>query len=200
MISSIKSIIRALVAPSHRISLPGPLWRKLFDELERRGENRHESGAFLLGVRQGERGEVIDVVFYEDLDTDTYSTGVCILHAPAFARLWNLCRERKLTVLGDVHTHPNLAHQSSSDRTNPMVARVGHVAIIVPNFAAPPQISPSWEYTNIAATIDGLIGPQEMAAASSTSACGVEIDQHDQSSQPSPNSQVLHGCRSRKQS
>ena len=138
MISSIKSIIRALVAPSHRISLPGPLWRKLFDELERRGENRHESGAFLLGVRQGERREVIDVVFYEDLDKDAYSTGVCILHAPAFARLWNLCRERKLTVLGDVHTHPGLSHQSSSDRTNPMVARGGHVAIIVPNFAATP--------------------------------------------------------------
>ena len=58
--------------------------------------------------------------------------------APAFARLWTLCRERKLTVIGDVHTHPGPAHQSGLDRTNPMVARAEHVAIIVPNFAASP--------------------------------------------------------------
>ena len=138
MIFLIKSIIRALVAPSHRISLPASLWRRLSTGLERRGENRHEAGAFLLGVRHGERCEVVDVVFYDDLDADAYSTGVCVLHAPAFAHLWNVCREHKLTVIGDVHTHPGLAHQSSVDRTNPMVARVGHVAIIVPNFAASP--------------------------------------------------------------
>ena len=138
MIFLIKSIIRALVAPNHRISLPIPLWRRLSTELERRGANSHESGAFLLGVRHGERREVVDVVFYDDLDADAYSTGNCVLHSPAFARLWSLCREHKLTVIGDVHTHPGLAHQSSSDRTNPMVARVGHVAIIVPQFAAAP--------------------------------------------------------------
>ena len=138
MIFSIRAIIRALVAPSHRISFPGPLWLRLFTELELRGESRHEAGAFLLGIRRGKRREVIDVVFYDDLDPDAYSTGVCVLHAPAFARLWALCRERKLTVIGDVHTHPGPAHQSGLDRTNPMVARAEHVAIIVPNFAASP--------------------------------------------------------------
>ena len=100
MIFSIRAIIRALVAPSHRISFPGPLWLRLFTELELRGESRHEAGAFLLGIRRGKRREVIDVVFYDDLDPDAYSTGVCVLHAPAFARLWALCRERKLTVIG----------------------------------------------------------------------------------------------------
>ena len=57
---------------------------------------------------------------------------------PLLLRAFGTCAELKLTVLGDVHTHPGLSHQSSSDRTNPMVARGGHVAIIVPNFAAPP--------------------------------------------------------------
>ena len=33
------------------------------------------------------------------------------------------------------HTHPGAAFQSHSDRTNPMVAREGHIAIIVPDFA-----------------------------------------------------------------
>jgi len=45
-----------------------------------------------------------------------------------------------LTVIADVHTHPGAARQSEADRTNPMVARAGHVAIIVPRYACPPVI------------------------------------------------------------
>jgi proteasome lid subunit RPN8/RPN11 len=69
------------------------------------------------------------------LDPGAYKTGVCILYADAFSRLWAICRERKLTVVGDVHTHGGRAVQSESDRMNPMVARAGHIALIVPNFA-----------------------------------------------------------------
>ncbi len=138
MTFSIKTIIRALLAPEHGLSCPRKLWWSLLAELDRRGERRHEAGAFLLGFQRGKRREVTDVVFYDELDPHAYASGVCILHAPAFARLWALCRERDLTVVGDVHTHPGVAFQSESDRTNPMVARDGHVAIIVPDFAVAP--------------------------------------------------------------
>ncbi len=135
MIYSIKAAIRAFVAPSHRINFPRSSWRWLINELYRRGKNRHEAGAFLLGCERGERLEVIETVFYDDLDPDAYATGVCVLHGEAFAKLWSICRERQLTVVADVHTHPGAAFQSESDRTNPMVARAGHIAIIVPQFA-----------------------------------------------------------------
>ena len=79
--------------------------------------------------------EVREVLYYDDLDPRAYDTGVCVLHGDAFARLWSLCREKKLTVVGDAHSHPGAALQSHSDRTNPMVAREGHIAIIVPEFA-----------------------------------------------------------------
>jgi len=75
-------------------------------------------------------------VFYDDLDPAAYSSGVRILRAPAFAALWATCRARGLTVVGDVQTHPCDAFQSEADRTNPMVAREGLIAIIVPNYAA----------------------------------------------------------------
>ena len=135
MTYSIKAAIRALVVPSHRISCPKLKWREIINELARRGENRHEAGAFLLGLERHGRFEVLDVIFYDELDPAAYSTGVCVLHGQAFAKLWTLCRERKLTVVADVHTHPGEAFQSESDRTNPMVARSGHVALIVPKFA-----------------------------------------------------------------
>lgn len=135
---SIKATIRAFVAPEHRIWCNAKRWRRIIQELERRGERRHEAGAFLLGPDQPARREINDVVYYDDLDPNAYSSGVCILHGDAFAKLWAQCRQRKLTVIADVHTHGGAAFQSTADRDNPMVARAGHIAVIVPNFAAWP--------------------------------------------------------------
>lgn len=135
MTFSIRTITRALLRRNGGIRFGLIRWVDLLAELDRRGQRRHEAGAFLLGTRVGDLREVQDVVFYDDLDPEAYSAGVCILHAPAFAALWSLCRARGLTVVGDVHTHPGSAFQSEADRINPMVAREGHIAIIVPNYA-----------------------------------------------------------------
>jgi len=135
---SIKATIRACVAPRHRLSCAERLWNDVLAELRRRGGRRHEAGVFLLGnVRRSHR-EVEAAIFYDDLDPDAYSSGVCVLHGDAFAKLWAACREKKLTVVADAHTHPGGAFQSSSDKVNPMVARPGHIALIIPNYAQPP--------------------------------------------------------------
>jgi proteasome lid subunit RPN8/RPN11 len=135
MAFSLTATIRAFVAPNHRLRCSSRLWRRIIAELERRGEKRHEAGVFLLGVSDGTQKEVREAVYYDDLDPHAYESGVCVLHGDAFARLWSLCREKNLTVVADAHTHPGAALQSGSDRTNPMVAREGHIAIIVPDFA-----------------------------------------------------------------
>lgn len=138
MISLIKTIIRACAAPDYRLNCPPALWDRAMSELHRRGRRRHESGVFLLGHERHGRREALDVVFYDELDSAAYTSGVCILKADAFSKLWAICRERKLTVVADIHTHPGAAFQSESDRRNPMVACAGHIAIIVPDFAAAP--------------------------------------------------------------
>lgn len=113
-------------------------WLGLLSELRRRGGGQTESGAFLLGRREGDRRVFQSAVFYDDLDPKAYSSGVCILYADAFERLWSLCRARGLQVLADVHTHPGNSLQSEADRRNPMVARPGHLAFIVERFASDP--------------------------------------------------------------
>lgn len=135
---SIRTIIRAWLAPKHRLSCSRRLWKDLLTELDHRGERCHEAGAFLLGVERGERREITQVVYYDDLDPHAYDTGACVLHGDAFAQLWMHCHNRGVTVVADVHTHPEAALQSHADRTNPMIVRGGHVAIIVPNYARPP--------------------------------------------------------------
>lgn len=140
MISSIRATLRALLAPEHRLSCAKATWRELLRELRRRGGGRHESGAFLLGVKADDRREVKAVVYYDDLDPHAHDTSICVLHGDSFAKPWKICRERNLSVVADIHTHPGVARQSYSDQTNPMVANVGHVAIIVPNFARAPVV------------------------------------------------------------
>lgn len=113
-------------------------WLDLVEELHRRGHNRHESGAFLLGAIDGLRRSVESVVFYDDLDPHAYASGVCILEADSFDALWAHCRRTGLSVVADVHTHGGDPRQSLADRENPMIARAGHLALIVPGFARGP--------------------------------------------------------------
>jgi hypothetical protein len=138
MTFSIRRTIRAFAAPNHRVSCARRLWHRTLAELDRRGRRQHEAGAFLLGREIDGRAEVLQVVFYNDLDANAYRTGACILYGDSFAKLWARCRGSGLKVIADVHTHGGIARQSEADRTNPMIARAGHVAIIIPDFAVAP--------------------------------------------------------------
>ncbi|AWO92681.1 MULTISPECIES: hypothetical protein [Bradyrhizobium] len=124
--------------PDPTLRMRRNLWLALGAELHRRTEGRHESGAFLLGTRAAAEREATALVYYDDLDPRAYSTGICVLHADAFGRLWDRCAEMSLVVVADAHVHPRGARQSLSDRDNPMIARPGHLALILPLLARPP--------------------------------------------------------------
>lgn len=107
-------------------------WNKLLAELTRRGDGRRESGAFLLADREGT--QVRAVAYYDDLDAHCLTGGISFASS-GFTELWSICEQRGLHVVADVHTHPGeWIMQSEIDATNPMIARRGHVAIIVPNY------------------------------------------------------------------
>jgi hypothetical protein len=111
------------------------IWAQMVSELARRAGGVRESGAFLLTQTDPGSKSVTSVVYYDDLDPDALDGGVS-LYAPAFGRLWSICAAHRLRVMGDVHTHPGrFTKQSHIDRDNPMVARVGHIALIIPDLA-----------------------------------------------------------------
>lgn len=112
-------------------------WGRMIEELCRRGEGRRESGAFLLGPREGcgRLLTVTRVVYLDDLDPSCL-VGNIHFHGEAYGKLWDICEEARVKVLGDIHTHPgHWVGQSPIDRENPMLARHGHVALIAPGFA-----------------------------------------------------------------
>lgn len=138
---SIVETMRRLYAPQHKLSCSASLWRKLLDGLRQRGHyGRHESGAFLLGERREGRSRITRFVLYDDLDPKCLETGIVHFDGRYFGALWEVCRQRGLSVVADVHTHPEGSQQSSSDRANPMISQSGHIALIVPRFAMKPVI------------------------------------------------------------
>jgi proteasome lid subunit RPN8/RPN11 len=110
-------------------------WDDLVVELGVRGRGSREAGAFLLADGRGDRRTVTRVVYFDDLDPNCLQGNIRV-DGRAFSMLWDLCEAEHVVVIGDVHTHSGAhVHQSSIDAENPMVARAGHVAVIVPHLA-----------------------------------------------------------------
>jgi proteasome lid subunit RPN8/RPN11 len=135
---SIRDRILAWLAPDHRLRCRRSLWNRLLAELARRGSGERESGAFLLGRLWGERREISAVAYYDDLAPDALASGGIRIPGSVYGVLWRVCREQRMRVVGDVHTHPGVARQSGADREHPMLAERGHVALIVPFLAIRP--------------------------------------------------------------
>ena len=135
----IAETMRHLFAPRHELSCSLVLWLRLCRRLRERGMNQtRESGAFLLGRRSGERARILDFALYDDLDPRCLDTGIVRFDGRHFGALWALCGEKEMTVVADVHVHPGGSGQSVSDREHPMIAVAGHVALILPRYAARP--------------------------------------------------------------
>lgn len=113
---------------------PG-VWADLISDLKRRGKHHRESGAFLLAQTADDDNIVRTWLPYDVLAPESLNYAYVRLEPVAFSRLWAFCSKHQMKVIADVHTHPKEPVQSLSDRSHPMIALNGHIAIIVPNFA-----------------------------------------------------------------
>lgn len=136
---SIAGTISRLVAPQHEVSCSWRMWHRLLRRLRERGlQGRRESGAFLLGRRQGRTARIVDFLLYDDIDPHSLEGGIVDFDGRYYSRVWEICQARGLSVVADVHVHPAGSGQSESDRQNPMISSPGHLALIIPDFAKSP--------------------------------------------------------------
>jgi len=136
MAFSLPTLLRAALGRPPRLVCSPRIWNHGVDELRRRTGGRRESGAFLLGNPNGKTRRIQQFLFYDDVDPHCFDHGIVEFDGSKFGLVWKKCRELKMTVVADVHVHPGHYGQSSSDRHNPMIPEVGHLALIIPNYAA----------------------------------------------------------------
>jgi proteasome lid subunit RPN8/RPN11 len=136
---SIAATMRGLWSPRHELSCSWLLWRRLIASLRERGRcYTRESGAFLLGHAGEGRVRVTDFMLYDDLDPDCLDSGIVRFDGGYYGALWDYCATRKVSVVADVHVHPDDSMQSHSDRAHPMIPVRGHIALILPRYARSP--------------------------------------------------------------
>lgn len=133
MRSLIATLTRRVLGPQPEILCSAAVWRAGVAELRRRAGGLRESGAFLLGSRSQAR-RIEEFVFYDDIDPNALSNGIVEIDGRRLGDLWVHCRKTGRSVVADVHVHPGHFRQSDSDRANPIIAEVGHMAIILPDF------------------------------------------------------------------
>ena len=131
----IATLTRRIFGPPPEILCSTGVWRAGVSELRRRAGGWRESGAFLLGSK-GKARRIEEFVFYDDIDPNALSTGIVKIDGRRLGDLWAHCRKTGRTVVADAHVHPGACRQSESDRANPIMAEVDHIAIILPDFAA----------------------------------------------------------------
>lgn len=111
-------------------------WSAGVEELRRRTMGGcRESGAFLLGRKEGGATRILEFVYYDDIDPNALQSGIVHFAGNKLPKLWEICRARGYGVVADVHVHPGGYQQSVSDQADPVIPRAGHFAIIIPHFA-----------------------------------------------------------------
>lgn len=130
----IATLGRRIFGPPPEVLCKAHIWRTGVAELRRRAGRRRESGAFLLGSK-GDMRRIEEFVFYDDIDPNALNTGIVVIDGRRLGDLWAHCRRTGRAVVADIHVHPFGFGQSHSDRANPVIAEVDHIAMILPNYA-----------------------------------------------------------------
>ena len=136
MAFSISTLVRGLLGQPPKLVCAGAVWGEGVAELRRRAGGVRESGAFLLGRRNRATRRITQFLYYDDVDPTCFRHGIVELDGRRLGTVWQRCRELGLEVVADVHVHPGGCGQSMSDRDNPIMPHVGHLALIIPYFAA----------------------------------------------------------------
>lgn len=134
------SLVRTLLGAARgkplRLVCAPSTWHRGVNELRRRAGGRRESGAFLLGKGNGRVRRIEEFLFYDDIDPTCFARGIVEFDGRKLGAVWQRCRDSKRTVVADVHVHPGHHGQSPTDQRNPIIAELGHFALIIPNYAA----------------------------------------------------------------
>lgn len=117
-----------------RLKIPISMWLRLNKTLRGASAGKRESGAFLLG--KADTSKVSFYIPYHLFDPISLEEGYIHFKGEGYINLWEICRRKQLTVIGDVHTHPGSnTNQSQLDRMHPMIFQKSHMALIIPNYA-----------------------------------------------------------------
>lgn len=118
------------------IEIPERLWSETIEGLRKRSKGR-EAACIWGGYRRPGVQEVKEVFFLDDL---VGVKGFARRHnvpRVALDQLFEMLRDKKLSIIADLHTHPGAwVGLSPVDMSHPLEYRIGMIMAVIPYYAA----------------------------------------------------------------
>ncbi len=127
-----------------RIYLPIDIADETQVQLRAIGEHGYEAFALWAGDIEGKEASVraLYIPAQEGLRSDE---GVCVVVGGEDLHRLNMwLYEHSLTLIAQVHSHPEDAYHSETDDTYPIIATAGGLSLVVPHFARGPFSLDEW--------------------------------------------------------
>lgn len=127
-----------------RVIIPRKSIEFAYKYMREAGEHSVEAVGLFAGVEEGSTFLVKSTIVPKQTAYSIergllYSIGGEELH-----RINVFLYENDLSLISQIHSHPNEAYHSDTDDTYPIVTTVGGLSIVVPNFAADPIEINNW--------------------------------------------------------
>lgn len=126
------------LADVRRVVVPGECADAVHAHLRAVGRDGHEGMALWVGIQTSEIFNVSRTIIPAQRHIRN-SDGVCVvIEADELHRLNVMLYKEKLTLLGQIHSHPGRAYHSDTDDRYAIATTVGCLSLVVPDFARAP--------------------------------------------------------------
>lgn len=127
-----------------RVIMPYECICRAYDHMRRAGQQGMEGVAVFAGKENEEIFKIEQVIVPQQKamsleDGLLYSVDGNELHR---INLW--LYENKMSLIAQIHSHPSRAYHSSTDDDYPIIATIGGLSIVVPDFASRPIHLSTW--------------------------------------------------------
>jgi len=113
------------------------LWWLAWDGLRNRGQGWHETACVWAGHRSGQEERVVEIIFLDDLPGVESFELQHRTSRTATEILFEMLRQKQLSIIADVHTHPeDWVDLSRVDQAHPIEYRPGLTALVLPYYAS----------------------------------------------------------------
>ena len=123
------------LANVQRLLVPGARVQEAYAHLRRVGQRRMEGVALWAGLVDGQDARITTTIIPQQTALRLPTGLVYIVDDGELHRLNVRLYREGLTLVAQLHSHPEDAYHSDTDDAYPIVTALGGVSVVVPNFA-----------------------------------------------------------------
>lgn len=127
-----------------KIVMPLIYIREAYDHMRAAGQNRVEGVALFAGKEDGNTFHVEKTIVPEQEAMSLEEGLLYSVDGDELHRINVWLYENKMSLIAQIHSHPGRAFHSSTDDAYPIVATVGGISIVVPDFASREMEISTW--------------------------------------------------------